>query len=141
MKRKDANMKITARRGALAVRMKGQARGQVRGPALAGALAIALAACGGEPAGEAESDAARGEVLGGTISDEMLPLDTVRSQSPPLEERGESAGAGQAATAAAPAGPAAREAPAGDAEADEAGGDETPPAAPPATGEAGDGPD
>ena len=26
---------------------------------------------------------AEGEVLGGTISDEMLPLDTLRSQSPP----------------------------------------------------------
>ena len=32
---------------------------------------------------------ARGEVLGGTISDDMLPLDTLQSQSPPLEVEGE----------------------------------------------------
>lgn len=48
--------------------------------------ALALASCGGDPAevDEPNEDAtARGEVLGGTISDDMLPLDTVTSQSPP----------------------------------------------------------
>lgn len=48
---------------------------------------VALAACGEEPT-EAPADdrrGAEGEVLGGTISDAMLPLPTVRSQSPPLE--------------------------------------------------------
>lgn len=45
-----------------------------------------LAACGDgevvrEEGGAAEAE---GEVLGGTISDDMLPLDSLRSQSPPL---------------------------------------------------------
>ena len=35
---------------------------------------------------------AKGEVLGGTISDEMLPLDTVQSQSPPLAGEAEDEG-------------------------------------------------
>ena len=48
------------------------------------ALAL-LAACGGEaPAGN-DSRAASGEVLEGSISDEMLPVDRVRSE-PPLED-------------------------------------------------------
>ena len=53
---------------------------------------LLLAACNDEPAatkGEGDADAAA-EVLEGTISDEMLPLDRVRSQ-PPLAE-GESEG-------------------------------------------------
>jgi hypothetical protein len=41
-----------------------------------------LAACGEEPAGDGR--AASGEVLEGTISDAMLPLDRVQSE-PPLE--------------------------------------------------------
>ncbi|MCZ8172323.1 MAG: hypothetical protein ACK442_05820 [Novosphingobium sp.] len=45
------------------------------------ALALALAACGGdrkdEGAGKAE-----GQILPGSASDAMLPLDTVRSQAP-----------------------------------------------------------
>lgn len=60
----------------------------IRFPALA-ALCVVLAACGDDPAPSEQEDAARdarGEVLGGTISDDMLPLDTVRSQSPPLVE-------------------------------------------------------
>lgn len=49
------------------------------------ALTVLLAACDGGTDGDAtRGGAAEGEVLGGTISDEMLPLDTVRSQSPPL---------------------------------------------------------
>lgn len=50
--------------------------------ALAGLAA--LAACGGqpEPAGP-ERRSAAGEVLGGEVTDDMLPLDTARSTSPP----------------------------------------------------------
>ena len=50
-------------------------------------LALALAACGEnteQPADDTRS--AEGEVLGGTIDDAMLPLDTVQSQSPPLRQ-------------------------------------------------------
>ena len=43
-----------------------------------------LAACGGASSGN-DSRAASGEVLEGTISDEMLPVDRVRSE-PPLED-------------------------------------------------------
>ena len=47
-----------------------------------------LAACGGEAAPEPAQDdrLAEGEVLGGSISDDMLPLDTRRSQSPTIRE-------------------------------------------------------
>jgi len=54
---------------------------------LAFALPLLLAACGGDAGGEGERKTAAGEVLGGTISDDMLPLDTVTSQSPPLREK------------------------------------------------------
>jgi len=47
---------------------------------------LALAACGGDPAPSADGGSASGEVLEGSISDAMLPLDTVQSQSPPLEK-------------------------------------------------------
>lgn len=53
--------------------------------ALIALASCALAGCGGDtaPAEQADSDATvRGEVLGGTITDDMLPLDTVTSQSP-----------------------------------------------------------
>lgn len=43
-----------------------------------------LAACGGDAPAD-DGRAASGEVLEGTISDEMLPVDRVRSQ-PPLED-------------------------------------------------------
>jgi hypothetical protein len=45
-----------------------------------------LAACGGDKA-EKDERAASGEVLEGTISDSMLPLDSVRSQAPLAEPR------------------------------------------------------
>ena len=46
---------------------------------------IALAACGDDPAPPATGDGtASGKVLEGSISDAMLPLDTVQSQSPLL---------------------------------------------------------
>ena len=50
------------------------------------ALALALAACGdsSEDEGAGDTRAATGEVLEGTISDEMIPLDQLRSQSPAL---------------------------------------------------------
>jgi len=51
------------------------------------AVSLTLAACDGtkENAG-GERKTAAGEVLGGSISDAMLPLATVQSQSPPLRE-------------------------------------------------------
>ena len=57
-------------------------------------MAGVLAACGGSGSrGDAGDDrTAEGEVRGGTISDDMLPLDTVRSQSPPLRAGGSEEG-------------------------------------------------
>lgn len=51
-------------------------------------FALVLTACGdkAEQAPANDTRGAEGEVLGGTISDDMLPLDTVTSQSPPLRE-------------------------------------------------------
>lgn len=48
------------------------------------AAALAVSACGSDPE-PVEDGSASGEVLEGSISDAMLPLDTVQSQSPPLE--------------------------------------------------------
>lgn len=45
---------------------------------------VLLAACGSKTSGN-DSRAASGEVLEGTISDEMVPVDRVRSE-PPLED-------------------------------------------------------
>ena len=53
------------------------------------ASCLALAGCRGDPAPtatEEENLNARGEVLGGTISDAMLPLDTITSQPPAQAE-------------------------------------------------------
>ena len=61
------------------------------GSALALVLATAaLAGCGKDKAADPKAQAA-GEVLPGSISDAMLPLDTVRSQ-PPLAPRAEGSG-------------------------------------------------
>lgn len=76
-------------------------------------LALMVAACGGAKKDEGAGTAA-GEILPGSASDAMLPLDTVRSQAP-LAPKVESTGAaGPAATDdAAPAAEApAAEAPA-----------------------------
>lgn len=57
--------------------------------------AMLLAACNGEQSPEAQPSAdamAEGEVLGGTVSDGMLPLDTLKSQSPPLKTAPEEGG-------------------------------------------------
>lgn len=62
-----------------------------------------LAGCGEEPVAEPTDNdgrAAEGEVLGGTISDAMLPLDTVRSQAPRAAAESE-AGSEEPADAAA----------------------------------------
>ncbi len=64
------------------------------------AAALALAACG-DKAEETGTGSAQGEVLGGTISDAMLPLDTVRSTAPALEAE-PSAGADTEAATPAP---------------------------------------
>lgn len=68
----------------------------------------ALTACGdkSETAGP-ERRSAAGEVLGGEVTDDMLPLDTVRSTSP----ADASTVAGAKASADAPAGPPADDAP------------------------------
>lgn len=51
--------------------------------ALISAILFFTAACGGdEPETPPERKNAAGEVLGGEVSDDMLPLDTVRSTSP-----------------------------------------------------------
>ena len=74
------------------------------------ALPLTLAACQGETkkTGADETRTAQGEVLPGSASDAMLPLDTVRSQPPlaPIEETTAKAGkskGGKAATDAADA--------------------------------------
>jgi len=54
----------------------------------AAALALLLTASGDQsdkPAGEGDQRKARGEVLGGSISDSMIPLDTIESRSPSLK--------------------------------------------------------
>lgn len=86
-------------------------------PILCLAPLLALAACkGGDDT--ALKDKAGGEILPGSVSDAMLPLDTVRSQ-PPLAPRTESAGGKSRAEA--------------DASADAAPASETAEAAPPAS--------
>lgn len=72
------------------------------------ALVALLAACDSGTEETSDGRTAEGEVLGGTISDAMLPLDTVQSQSPPLrtEPTGEEAGAEAVADGDAAAEPA-----------------------------------
>ena len=56
---------------------------------LAAALAALLAACNGDAPQEGE---VTGEVLEGTISDEMLPLDRVQSEAPLADPTGTGSG-------------------------------------------------
>lgn len=89
----------------------------------AAALVTLLAACDSGSDGAADGRTAEGEVLGGTISDEMLPFDTVKSQSPPL--RTEPTGDAESDDADGEEGevaaePPAQEAPAGEGEAEPA---------------------
>ncbi len=60
----------------------------IRTMAVAAPLLLALSACNDEPEVDTQDDGreASGEVLEGTISDAMLPLDQVRSQAPLMEE-------------------------------------------------------
>jgi len=75
----------------------------VKRPFLALPVLALLAGCGGDaPAGD-DSRAASGEVLEGTISDAMLPVDRVRSE-PPLEDPEAHARVRSAADGAAGAG-------------------------------------
>ena len=61
--------------------------------------ALALAACSSDPAPEETVDddarTAEGEVLGGTISDAMLPLDTLGANDPRPEPAATEAGEGE----------------------------------------------
>ncbi len=66
------------------------------------ALALLVAACGDDAAVEDESGSASGEVLPGSISDAMIPSDSLQSQ-PPLVAP-EPAAAGNAATGESEAG-------------------------------------
>lgn len=77
----------------------------LRLPMLATAL-LALAACDQADDGQAAGGSrAEGEVLGGTISDDMIALDQLRSQSPPMKVApGEAGSDTGSATAAAPEG-------------------------------------
>lgn len=86
-----------------------------------------LAACGDEPAADGDGRSATGEVLEGTISDEMLPLDQVQSEPPLLapEKAPSRDGAGSEARDTADDAVPAGEEPA-DAEADEPEPDEEP---------------
>ena len=54
--------------------------------------ALALLAACGEEAPSDDSRAATGEVLEGTISDEMLPLDRVQSEAPLADPTGTARG-------------------------------------------------
>lgn len=65
-------------------------------PALIAPLLL-LAACEDEAADTAApvtGGNAEGEVLGGTISDDMLPLEQLTSNSPPMEQGPDDAGSG-----------------------------------------------
>ena len=77
--------------------------------AIAATAVALLAACGEEPSSSEDSRAATGEVLEGTISDAMLPVDQVRSQPPLVAPRARSTGADDADEAEAGEGPGAAE--------------------------------
>ena len=75
------------------------------------ALALALAACSeeavepGENAPVAEGGEASGDVLGGSISDDMIALEQLTSQSPPLRRATPTVAAEEGAEAAQAAAP------------------------------------
>ena len=93
-------------------------------------LALLLAACG-EEAPVDDSRSASGEVLEGTISDAMLPVDRVQSE-PPLEDPEAFREVQEKAAADAPAGDAAGGEAEGEAPAAESGETSEAGAAPPA---------
>jgi hypothetical protein len=58
-------------------------------PLVAGFMLLAAAGCSKEPAPPAESGGkAEGEVLGGTISDAMIPLEQLTSEAPLAPRQG-----------------------------------------------------
>ena len=59
--------------------------------ALAPLALLLLAACNEEAAPAAQGDKAAGEVLGGTISDAMIPLDQLQSEAPLAPRQGPAA--------------------------------------------------
>ncbi|WP_369025914.1 hypothetical protein [Qipengyuania sp. RANM35] len=70
----------------------------IRKTLIALTLSAALGACGGKDSGET-TDAnagARGEVLGGSISDGMIPLDELKSRAAPMKATPASASTGSA---------------------------------------------
>lgn len=69
--------------------------------ALTLALVLALAGCGGADKKDKDQRTAAGEILPGSISDAMLPYDTVRSQ-PPLAPPETAKGSPKGETAARP---------------------------------------
>lgn len=78
----------------------------IRTLAAAAPLLLAISACGDEPAVDTQDDGreASGEVLEGTISDAMLPVDQVRSQAPlveVVEDEGEDGTSSDASTPSA----------------------------------------
>ena len=73
-----------------------------------------LAGCGGDKSPQGDGRTASGEVLQGSISDDMLPLDTLTSQAPPMKEQPKAAPAASPAEAAPAASPTEAAAPASD---------------------------
>jgi hypothetical protein len=94
-----------------------------------GIALLALSGCQDKKPAAPSHATAVGEVLPGSVSDEMLPVDTVRSQ-PPLAPKSEP-GAGKGDKPHAPGKPAS-DTPAGDAPAEEPPADAPPPPPPPA---------
>ncbi len=75
-------------------------------------LLLLLAACGSDGAPGEDAGEAAGEVMEGTISDAMLPLDQTRSQAPLAEpEPGEVGEGGGVTESGTPPSAAASEAP------------------------------
>lgn len=72
-------------------------------PALIATSLAALAACGGQPENSGpERRSAAGEVLGGEVTDDMLPIDSVRSTSPADPRAGSPTGAATQGSSPAP---------------------------------------
>jgi len=89
-------------------------------------LCLLAAACSEEPSAPAEQGGeAAGEVLGGSISDAMIPLDQLRSEAPLLPR--------QSAAPGEPSGEEAETAPAEEAEAASEGAEAAPAAPAPET--------
>ncbi|WP_237452051.1 hypothetical protein [Qipengyuania algicida] len=66
------------------------------------AVCIVLSGCGQKAQQRTDNRAAEGQVLGGTISDSMLPLATVTSTSPPDRQGDEGSSAPSAAPTPVP---------------------------------------